>query len=70
MKIAVIADTHAYFDPRLPEMLAGVDAILHSGDVGSQEVMDELGRDRRGPGGAWQHGPRGTGPPAVFDPAL
>jgi putative phosphoesterase len=44
MKIGVISDTHAYFDPRLPEMLAGVDAILHGGDVGSQEVLDELGK--------------------------
>jgi putative phosphoesterase len=42
MKIGVISDTHAYFDPRLTEMLAGVDAILHGGDVGSQDVLDEL----------------------------
>jgi putative phosphoesterase len=44
MKIGVIADTHAYFDPRLTEFLAGVDAILHTGDVGSREVLDELGQ--------------------------
>lgn len=43
MKLGVISDTHAYFDPRLPEMLAGVDAILHAGDVGSREVLDDLG---------------------------
>jgi putative phosphoesterase len=42
MKIGVISDTHAYFDPRLPELLAGVDAILHGGDAGSVEVLDEL----------------------------
>ena len=42
MKLGVISDTHAYFDPRLPEMLAGVDAILHAGDVGSREVLDDL----------------------------
>ena len=47
MRIGVIADTHAYFDPRLPEVLAGVEAILHTGDVGSQEVLDELGRIAR-----------------------
>jgi putative phosphoesterase len=44
MKIGVISDTHAYLDPRLPEMLAGVDAIIHGGDVGSAEVLDDLGR--------------------------
>jgi hypothetical protein len=44
MKIGVVSDTHAYFDPRLPEMLAGVDAIVHGGDVGSAEILDELGR--------------------------
>jgi hypothetical protein len=43
MKLGVISDTHGYFDPRLPEMLAGVDAILHAGDVGSDEVLDKLG---------------------------
>jgi hypothetical protein len=43
MKLGVISDTHGYFDPRLREMLAGVDAILHAGDVGSEEVLDELG---------------------------
>jgi putative phosphoesterase len=44
MKLAVISDTHGHFDPRLPEMMAGAEAILHCGDVGSQEVLDELGR--------------------------
>ena len=43
MKLGVISDTHAYFDLRLPEMMKGVDAILHAGDVGSREVLDELG---------------------------
>lgn len=42
MKIAVVSDTHGYFDPRLKKLLEGVDSILHAGDVGSQEVLDEL----------------------------
>jgi len=42
MKLGIISDTHGYFDLRLPEMLAGVEAILHAGDVGSQEVLDAL----------------------------
>jgi putative phosphoesterase len=44
MKIGVVSDTHGYFDPRLPELLAGVEAILHAGDVGAEEVLDELGQ--------------------------
>jgi len=43
MQIGVISDTHAYLDPRLVEMLAGVDAIIHGGDVGSAKVLEDLG---------------------------
>ncbi len=42
MKIAVVSDTHGFFDTRLPELLPGAEAVLHAGDVGSQEVLDEL----------------------------
>ncbi len=42
MKIGVVSDTHGFFDPRLKELLAGVEAILHAGDVGSDEVLHEL----------------------------
>jgi putative phosphoesterase len=44
MRIGVVSDTHGYFDPRLLEFLAGVEGILHAGDVGSQNVLDELAR--------------------------
>jgi len=44
MKLGVISDTHGIFDPRLPELMSGVEAILHAGDVGSREVLDELGK--------------------------
>jgi hypothetical protein len=42
MIIGVVADTHGFFDPCLREVLGGVDAILHAGDVGSPEVLEEL----------------------------
>lgn len=42
MNIGIISDTHGYFDPRLSEALRGADQIIHAGDVGSQEVLDEL----------------------------
>jgi uncharacterized protein len=42
MKIGVVSDTHGYFDPRLPQLLHGVDVILHAGDVGTETVLDQL----------------------------
>lgn len=42
MKIGVVSDTHGLFDPCLKDLLAGVGAILHAGDVGTHEVLDEL----------------------------
>ncbi len=42
MKIGVVSDTHNFLDPRLAELLEGAEAILHAGDVGSQEVLDGL----------------------------
>jgi putative phosphoesterase len=42
MRIGVVSDTHGVFDPALRRVFAGVDVILHAGDVGSEEVLDEL----------------------------
>ena len=42
MKIGIISDTHNFFDPRLPELFAGVDYILHAGDIGQPRILLEL----------------------------
>ena len=42
MKIGVISDTHNCFDWKIPELFAGVDHILHAGDIGSDFVIVEL----------------------------
>ena len=42
MKIGVISDTHNYLDPRVLEIFAGVDHILHGGDVGQPLIIVEL----------------------------
>ena len=42
MLIGVISDTHGYVDPRLAAAFAGVDAIVHAGDVGGMHVLDAL----------------------------
>ena len=44
VRVGVVSDTHGFFDPFLKDVLAGVDIILHGGDVGSEEVLDELNR--------------------------
>lgn len=42
MLVGVISDTHGDIDPRLPDVFAGVDCILHAGDIGSPAVLDAL----------------------------
>ena len=40
--IGVISDTHGLVRPQVIEALAGVEMILHAGDIGKQEVLDTL----------------------------
>ena len=42
MRIGVISDTHNYLDPRIPKLFAGVDHILHGGDIGLPIIVLEL----------------------------
>jgi putative phosphoesterase len=42
MKILLISDTHGYLDPAIAERFAGVEMILHAGDVGQEAVLTEL----------------------------
>lgn len=42
MKLGLISDTHNYLDPRVVEIFAGVDHILHAGDVGQPLLLAEL----------------------------
>ena len=42
MKIGVISDTHGYLDPRVEKIFAGVDHILHAGDIGYASIIVEL----------------------------
>lgn len=41
-RIGLVSDTHGYFDDQLEDVLAGVDLILHAGDVGSVAILDRL----------------------------
>lgn len=42
MRIGVISDTHNHFDPKVRTLLAGVDHILHAGDIGLPWIILEL----------------------------
>ncbi|GGA57369.1 phosphoesterase [Edaphobacter acidisoli] len=44
MKIGVISDTHGLLRPQALAALAGVEHILHAGDVGDIEILDQLRR--------------------------
>lgn len=40
--VGLISDTHGLVRGEVHEALAGVELILHAGDVGGQEILDEL----------------------------
>lgn len=42
MRVGVVSDTHGLLRPELLERLAGVEHILHAGDIGPAELLDEL----------------------------
>lgn len=42
MRIGVISDTHGLLRPEAVERLAGVDHILHAGDIGGPEIVPRL----------------------------
>lgn len=42
MKIGIISDTHGFLDPRVEAIFAGVDHILHAGDIGNPMIELEL----------------------------
>ena len=42
MRLGIIADTHGQLRPQVFEVFAGVDHILHGGDVGPVALLEEL----------------------------
>jgi uncharacterized protein len=44
MKIGLVSDTHNHLDPLLCSLFAGVDYILHAGDIGESLVISRLER--------------------------
>jgi uncharacterized protein len=42
MRLGVIADTHGLLRPEVFQVFAGIDHILHAGDIGSLDLLSEL----------------------------
>ncbi len=42
-RVGLISDTHNLLRPQVFEVFRGVDVILHAGDVGDDDILDELG---------------------------
>jgi putative phosphoesterase len=40
--VGLISDTHGLLRPRVHDVLGGVELIFHAGDVGGDEILDEL----------------------------
>lgn len=44
MTVGLISDTHGFWDDQIPALLAGVDHILHAGDIGDPSILASLER--------------------------
>ncbi|MCD5983993.1 metallophosphoesterase family protein [Pseudomonas sp. CDFA 610] len=42
MKIGIISDTHGLLRPEAVEALQGCEQIIHAGDIGSAEIVEQL----------------------------
>ncbi|WP_207284498.1 metallophosphoesterase family protein [Pseudomonas sp. FW300-N2A2] len=43
MKVGVISDTHGLLRPEALAALEGCERIIHAGDIGSSEILEQLG---------------------------
>lgn len=41
--VALVADTHGFLDPRIAAIAQSADLVIHAGDVGAADILDELG---------------------------
>ena len=42
MKIAVLSDTHGLLRPEVMEIIQDCDAVIHGGDINSQNILDKI----------------------------
>lgn len=41
-RVLLVSDTHGHVDPRIADLAASCDFVVHAGDVGAQEVIESL----------------------------
>jgi len=44
LRIALLSDTHGVIDGRIAELIEGSDWIVHAGDIGNADVLQQLAR--------------------------
>jgi putative phosphoesterase len=44
LKLGIISDTHGLYDEAIGRIFAGVDAIVHAGDIGKLDIIHRLER--------------------------
>jgi putative phosphoesterase len=42
VRVALVADTHGFLDPRIAALVNDCDTVLHAGDIGSADVLAQL----------------------------
>lgn len=42
LRIALVADTHGFVDPRIVDVVNACDMAVHAGDIGNREVLDAM----------------------------
>ena len=42
MRLGIISDTHGLYDEAITRIFAGVDAIIHAGDIGKLDIIHRL----------------------------
>lgn len=42
MVVALLADTHGFLDPRVAAVAQNADFVVHAGDIGIADILDEL----------------------------
>lgn len=42
MRVALLADTHGFLDPRIADLVADCDVAVHAGDIGGTDVLLSL----------------------------
>lgn len=46
MRVALLADTHGWLDPRIAEIARACDVVVHAGDIGAAGILETLAADR------------------------